>query len=175
MEYISLCRPERKVTCVNKTGCHGNVYVLQNEVIDRQHSWWISVRHEAGKFLRPLLFFSWFQFLNSRKPTWTLSFVIFLRHHFWRKTPRETEKSFNFNWLSFHSCACRRIETEIYWKTFHTFQFGKILGNPAATLLRRYSLNKMKTEINFRPKNRRWVWCNAFYVSFCFTFSKYDQ
>ncbi|HEO9718318.1 TPA: DUF927 domain-containing protein [Morganella morganii subsp. morganii] len=33
MEYISLCRPERKVTCVNKTGWHGNVYVLQDEVI----------------------------------------------------------------------------------------------------------------------------------------------
>ncbi|HCU0915107.1 TPA: DUF927 domain-containing protein [Proteus mirabilis] len=33
MEYISLCRPERKVTCVNKTGWHGNVYVLQDEVV----------------------------------------------------------------------------------------------------------------------------------------------
>ncbi|CDH00938.1 DUF927 domain-containing protein [Xenorhabdus bovienii] len=33
MEYISLCRPEKKVTCVNKTGWHGNVYVLQDEVV----------------------------------------------------------------------------------------------------------------------------------------------
>ncbi|MBD2815255.1 DUF927 domain-containing protein [Xenorhabdus sp. Flor] len=33
MEYISLCRPERKVTCVNKTGWHSNVYVLQDEVV----------------------------------------------------------------------------------------------------------------------------------------------
>lgn len=33
MEYISLCKPERKVTCVNKTGWHGSVYVLQDEVI----------------------------------------------------------------------------------------------------------------------------------------------
>ncbi|HFF9490165.1 DUF927 domain-containing protein [Serratia marcescens] len=33
MEYISLCKPERKVTCVNKTGWHGDVYVLQDEVI----------------------------------------------------------------------------------------------------------------------------------------------
>ncbi|EPB6108291.1 DUF927 domain-containing protein [Yersinia enterocolitica] len=33
MEYISLCKPERKVTCVNKTGWHGGVYVLQDEVI----------------------------------------------------------------------------------------------------------------------------------------------
>lgn len=35
MEYISLCRPERKVTCVNKTGWHGGVYVLQDEVIGK--------------------------------------------------------------------------------------------------------------------------------------------
>lgn len=33
MEYISTCRPVRKVTCVNKTGWHGSVYVLQDEVI----------------------------------------------------------------------------------------------------------------------------------------------
>ncbi|ENE2793538.1 DUF927 domain-containing protein, partial [Yersinia enterocolitica] len=33
MEYLSLCKPERKVTCVNKTGWHGSVYVLQDEVI----------------------------------------------------------------------------------------------------------------------------------------------
>ena len=33
MEYISLCKPERKVTCVTKTGWHGSVYVLQDEVI----------------------------------------------------------------------------------------------------------------------------------------------
>ena len=33
MEYISLCKPERKVTCVNKTGWHGSVYVLQDDVI----------------------------------------------------------------------------------------------------------------------------------------------
>lgn len=33
MEYISLCKPQRKVTCVNKTGWHGDVYVLQDEVI----------------------------------------------------------------------------------------------------------------------------------------------
>ncbi|EOC1067933.1 DUF927 domain-containing protein [Cronobacter malonaticus] len=35
MEYISLCKPDRKVTCVNKTGWHGGVYVLQDEVIGR--------------------------------------------------------------------------------------------------------------------------------------------
>nr|WP_172960882.1 DUF927 domain-containing protein [Phytobacter sp. SCO41] len=35
MEYISLCKPENKVTCVNKTGWHGGVYVLQDEVIGR--------------------------------------------------------------------------------------------------------------------------------------------
>ncbi|GDX04840.1 DUF927 domain-containing protein [Buttiauxella sp. A111] len=35
MEYISLCKPERKVTCVNKTGWHGGVYVLQDEVIGK--------------------------------------------------------------------------------------------------------------------------------------------
>lgn len=35
MEYISLCKPENKVTCVNKTGWHGSVYVLQDEVIGR--------------------------------------------------------------------------------------------------------------------------------------------
>ncbi|MGM3175243.1 DUF927 domain-containing protein [Dickeya lacustris] len=33
MEYISLCKPDRKVTCVDKTGWHGAVYVLQDEVI----------------------------------------------------------------------------------------------------------------------------------------------
>ncbi|MCX8967138.1 DUF927 domain-containing protein [Erwinia psidii] len=33
MEYIATCRPVRKVTCVNKTGWHGSVYVLQDEVI----------------------------------------------------------------------------------------------------------------------------------------------
>lgn len=36
MEYISLCKPDRKVTCVNKTGWHGGVYVLQDEVIGRE-------------------------------------------------------------------------------------------------------------------------------------------
>ncbi|RSB59829.1 DUF927 domain-containing protein [Atlantibacter subterranea] len=35
MEYISLCKPENKVTCVNRTGWHGGVYVLQDEVIGR--------------------------------------------------------------------------------------------------------------------------------------------
>lgn len=35
MEYISLCKPESKVTCVNRTGWHGGVYVLQDEVIGR--------------------------------------------------------------------------------------------------------------------------------------------
>ena len=29
MEYISLCKPERRVTCVSRTGWHGQVYVLQ--------------------------------------------------------------------------------------------------------------------------------------------------
>lgn len=33
MEYLSTCRPVRKVTCVEKTGWHGSVYVLQDEVI----------------------------------------------------------------------------------------------------------------------------------------------
>lgn len=33
MEYLSLCKPDRKVTCVSKTGWHGSVYVLQDEVI----------------------------------------------------------------------------------------------------------------------------------------------
>ncbi|MEY5371168.1 DUF927 domain-containing protein, partial [Salmonella enterica subsp. enterica serovar Corvallis] len=32
MEYISLCKPERRVTCVSRTGWHGQVYVLQDEV-----------------------------------------------------------------------------------------------------------------------------------------------
>lgn len=36
MEYISLCKPDRKVTCVNKTGWHGGVYVLRDEVIGRE-------------------------------------------------------------------------------------------------------------------------------------------
>ncbi|UNF02637.1 TOPRIM and DUF927 domain-containing protein [Escherichia coli] len=30
--YISLCKPERRVTCVSRTGWHGQVYVLQDEV-----------------------------------------------------------------------------------------------------------------------------------------------
>lgn len=33
MEYISTCRPVRKVTCVDKTGWHSGAYVLQDEVI----------------------------------------------------------------------------------------------------------------------------------------------
>ncbi len=33
MEYISTCRPVRKVTCVDKTGWHGGAYVLQDDVI----------------------------------------------------------------------------------------------------------------------------------------------
>ncbi|WP_034458928.1 DUF927 domain-containing protein [Buttiauxella noackiae] len=33
MEYISTCRPVRKVTCVDKTGWHAGAYVLQDEVI----------------------------------------------------------------------------------------------------------------------------------------------
>ena len=33
MEYISTCRPVRKVTCVDKTGWHNGAYVLQDEII----------------------------------------------------------------------------------------------------------------------------------------------
>lgn len=33
MNYISNCRPVRRVTCVNKTGWHGGSYVLSSEVI----------------------------------------------------------------------------------------------------------------------------------------------
>ena len=101
----------------------------------RQITFPVNIGTSWGRKISPVsfIFFSWFQFLTCRKPAWILGFVIFRKPPLWRKIPRKTEKSFNFNWLNFYSCACRRIETEIYWKTFHTFQFGKITGNPAAT------------------------------------------
>lgn len=36
MEYIFLCKFDRKVICVNKIGWYGGVYVFQDEVIGKE-------------------------------------------------------------------------------------------------------------------------------------------
>ena len=60
MEYISLCKPERRVTCVSRTGWHGQVYVPQDEVSGEgaegvilqttsvQGAWFPRVGHNRG-------------------------------------------------------------------------------------------------------------------------------